>query len=70
MTSLAVVAGAAVWLVILTGTVVWLAVVALARGVFFGPGRIVRWLLNSWLSRIMVLAVWGLAGWHVFCQRP
>jgi hypothetical protein len=68
--SLALVAGAAVWLVIAAGAGGWFAVVALSRGLLIGPRRIMRWLLSAWLPRIVLLAVWGAAGWHIFCQRP
>jgi hypothetical protein len=70
VTSLAIVAGAKVWIVLAAGLTVWSAAVLLSRGALFGPRAIVRWLLGAWSPRIMVLAIWGLAGWHIFCQRP
>jgi hypothetical protein len=66
----AVVAGATVWLILLGLSLVWLLVLSVRRGRLFGPRAIVRWLLASWPSRVAVLALWGIAGWHVFCQRP
>jgi hypothetical protein len=66
----AVVTGATVWLVLFGATAAWLVVVAVSRGSLFGPRPIVRWLLSCWLSRLAALAVWGIAGWHIFCQRP
>ena len=66
----AVVIGTVVWVALAGGVVVWLAVLALSAGRLVGPRRVVRWLLGSWLSRGMILAAWGAAGWHIFCQRP
>jgi hypothetical protein len=66
----AVAPGTVVWLALAGSVVVWLGVVALADGRLVGPRRVVRWLLGSWLSRAMILAAWGAAGWHIFCQRP
>jgi hypothetical protein len=68
--TLAVVPGAVVWAVIAGSVVVWLSVLALSRGALVGPRRLARWMLGSWLSRGLILAAWGAAGWHVFCQRP
>jgi hypothetical protein len=65
-----VVPGTAVWVALGAGVAVWLAVLALSAGRFVGPRGVMRWLLGSWLSRGIVLAAWGAAGWHVFCQRP
>jgi hypothetical protein len=69
MTS-AIVPGAVVWLALAGSAAVWLGVVAFSVGRLTGPRRVVRWLLGSWLSRGVILAAWGAAGWHVFCQRP
>ena len=66
----AVVPGTVVWLVLAGSAVVWLTAVALSAGRLVSPRRVVRWFLGSWLSRGMILAAWGVAGWHVFCQRP
>ena len=66
----AIVAGATVWLVLAGLLVAWGAVVLLARGRLLGPRAIVRRLLSAWFPRIALLAIWGVAGWHVFCQRP
>jgi hypothetical protein len=70
MTTWAIVTGSKVWIVILACAVVWLAVVVLSRGLLLGPRRIAHWLLSAWLPRILILSMWGIAGWHIFCQRP
>ena len=70
MTTFAIVSGAVVWLALAGLAVAWLVVLALLPGALLGPRRLVRWLLGSWLSRGIVIAAWGAAGWHVFCQRP
>jgi hypothetical protein len=64
------VVGSTVWLVLLGLAAVWLVVLVWHRPELIGPRAIVRWLLSSWPSRLAVLTVWGIAGWHVFCQRP
>jgi hypothetical protein len=68
--SVALVEGAAVWLAIVGCGAVWLGVLLVARGTLIGPLRVVRWFLGSWFSRLTVLVFWGMAGWHIFCQRP
>jgi hypothetical protein len=68
--TLAVVPGTVVWLTLAGSAVVWLGVVALSAGRLVGPRRVLRWFLGSWLSRGLILAAWGAAGWHIFCQRP
>jgi hypothetical protein len=65
-----VVPGAVVWLALAATTAVWLGVLTLSGGRLTSPRRAVRWLLASWLPRGMLLAAWGAAGWHMFCQRP
>jgi hypothetical protein len=70
VTTLAIIPGTVVWLVLAGIAVVWLAVLALVPGSLLGPRRLMRWLLGSWLSRGIVIAAWGAAGWHIFCQRP
>jgi hypothetical protein len=62
--------GTVVWLALAGSVVVWLGVLALSSGRVVGPRRLVRWFLGSWLSRCVILAAWGAAGWHIFCQRP
>ena len=52
------------------GVVAWLTVLALDHGTLIGPRRVIHWFLASWPSRLMILAAWAGAGWHVFCQRP
>jgi hypothetical protein len=66
----AIVPGAVVWLVLGVGVVAWLIAAVMSRGALIGPRRIIRWLLSCWTSRIVMLAAWGIAGWHIFCQRP
>ena len=66
----AVVPGAVVWLALATGTLGWLGIAALSAGRLAGPRRALRAFLGSWPPRIMILAAWAAAGWHVFCQRP
>ena len=68
----AIVPGAVVWSVLAGVGLVWLAVLALRfrSGALLGPRRLARWLLGSWLSRGVLIAAWGAAGWHTFCQRP
>jgi hypothetical protein len=65
-----IVPGAVVWLVLAGSVVVWLSILALSTGRLVGPRRVMHWVLGSWLSRGVLLAAWGAAGWHVFCQRP
>jgi hypothetical protein len=62
--------GAIVWLVLAACTVAWLAIVTITSARFIGARRLVRWLVASWLPRFVLLAAWGAAGWHIFCQRP
>jgi hypothetical protein len=68
--TLAIVAGATVWLVLLAGIAVWSAVLVRNRELWLGSRLIVRWLLSSWMPRIALLTFWAIAGWHIFCQRP
>jgi hypothetical protein len=68
--TLAIVTGATVWLILLAGIAVWFAVLARHRELLLGSRLIVRWLLSSWMSRIVLLTFWAIAGWHIFCQRP
>jgi len=67
----ALVTGAAVWSGLAAALVAWL-VVTTAVGPRRLPGilDVVRWFLQSWLGRFLVLAAWAGAGWHIFCQRP
>jgi hypothetical protein len=66
-----VVTGAIVWAVLAGATVLWL-VVTQALGPRRLPGvvDVVRLFLRSWLGRMLALAAWAGAGWHLFCQRP
>jgi len=62
--------GSVVWLALGVGVVAWFAVLALVHGTLIGPRRVIHWFVASWPSRLMVLAAWAAAGWHIFCQRP
>ncbi len=61
--------GAVVWVAI--GTV-W--VLSLLAGRLVGPipgiSAVVRAFLGSWFGRMVALAAWAEAGWHLFGQRP
>jgi hypothetical protein len=48
----------------------WLSVLAFSSLPLVGPGKVVRWVLSSWLSRFLLVAAWWVVGWHIFCQRP
>jgi hypothetical protein len=61
--------GAIVWLTLAVCTLAWLAV-ATFTSARVDARRLVRWLVASWLPRFVMLAAWGAAGWHIFCQRP
>lgn len=67
----AIVTGAVVWAVIATAVVVWFVVTALSRSRHLpNLADVLRWFLQCWLGRLLILAAWAGAGWHVFCQRP
>jgi hypothetical protein len=68
--SATVVAGAWVWLALAAAASVWLIILAVAPGRLVGPKPLRQWLLASFVPRLALLAAWGAAGWHVFCQRP
>jgi hypothetical protein len=63
--------GDSVWIGIATALVVWLAATT-AAGARRLPsiGAVVRWFLQCWLGRFLLLAAWAEVGWHLFCQRP
>ena len=67
----AVEVGAAVWIGLAAALVLWLAATQVA-----GPAHlpsitaVARWFLQCWLGRVLLLAAWAGAGWHLFCQRP
>lgn len=65
----AIVLGATVWAGIAGIGALWLAVTALSARLPHA-GDLVRWFLGSWLGRLVAIAAWAAAGWHVFCQRP
>lgn len=61
--------GDAVWAVIAGTWVIWTAVTAVVAGL---PDLVdvVGAFLGSWAGRVLALAAWAGAGWHLFCQRP
>jgi hypothetical protein len=69
----------AVWSAVIPGDAVW-AALAVAAGTWLvaswrtpsvvGPDGVARWLVGSWAGRLIALAAWAGAGWHLFCQRP
>ena len=65
----AVIPGEAVWTVLAVASATWVVASWRSRGLV-GPGGVVRWFLQSWTGRLVALAAWALAGWHLFCQRP
>lgn len=65
----------------LPGSVVWLALAAALASwaILAGTvlrrrvptlGDVVRWWLESWVGRLVLLALWAEAGFHVLTQRP
>jgi hypothetical protein len=61
--------GAVVWAVIGGCWVVWTGTTLWVRRLP-GPAQVVRAFLGSWTGRLIALAAWGGAGWHLFCQHP
>jgi hypothetical protein len=63
--------GGAVWVALALLGSAWLVVTIVAGpGRLPGPVDVVRWFLTCWLGRVLALAAWAGAGWHLFCQRP
>lgn len=67
----AVVAGDVVWAVLAGVLVAWVVVTEVVRD----PRcpritAVLSWWLRCWLGRLLLLAAWAGAGWHLFCQRP
>ncbi len=63
--------GAVVWSVIASVALGWFVVTELAgRRRLPSVRDVFGWFLQCWLGRILILAAWAGAGWHVFCQRP
>jgi hypothetical protein len=62
--------GATVWLVLAIGATLWLGMVLVFRRSLIGPRSVLRWATSAWLPRVALMACWGVAGWHIFCQRP
>jgi hypothetical protein len=68
---MAVTTGGVVWAVLAGGVVLWLVVTTLERRRHLvGLMAVVRWFLACWSGRLLLLAGWAAAGWHIFCQRP
>jgi hypothetical protein len=66
-----VTAGDVVWLVLAAGAVTLIGLTtALGPARVPGLAQVVGWFLRSWLGRLVALAAWAGAGWHLFCQRP
>ncbi|MGH8987286.1 MAG: hypothetical protein ACRDXC_01635 [Acidimicrobiales bacterium] len=61
--------GAIVWAVIGAGWVAWVVVTRCVRPLP-GIAAVVHAVLGSWLGRLIALAAWAEAGWHLFGQRP
>lgn len=61
--------GAIVWVAIGASWVVWFVVTRIVTPL---PGieTVVHAFLGSWLGRMIALAAWAEAGWHLFGQRP
>lgn len=61
--------GSAVWAGLAAAWAAWLLLSALHARVP-GIGRVLGGLVASWPGRLLTLAAWAGAGWHLFCQRP
>jgi hypothetical protein len=67
----AVVAGNVVWAVLAGALVTWVVVTQVVGGDRLpGITAVLSWWLRCWLGRVLLLAAWAGAGWHLFCQRP
>jgi hypothetical protein len=62
--------GSAVWLALGLAVAAWTVIEIVRRRSAAIPGRLVGWLVGSWLGRIVMLGVWAEVGWHLFTQRP
>lgn len=64
--------GDAVWAGLAAALVVVLVVttVLARRGTVPSVVDVLRWFLGCWTGRLSALALWAVAGWHLFCQRP
>jgi hypothetical protein len=62
-------AGGVVWLALGSVWLLWLVVTRFVRGL---PGieSVLHVVLRSWLGRVVAIAAWAEAGWHLFGQRP
>ena len=65
----AVLTGDVVWAGLAAAWVVWLVVASSVAGLPT-PAGVGRWLVSCWAGRLLGLALWAEAGWHLFCQRP
>lgn len=61
--------GELVWAAIAAMLIIWIVVTFLIDQI---PSifSVLRWFLNCWIGRLFLLAAWGEAGWHMFCQHP
>lgn len=67
----AVVAGNVVWAVLAGALVAWVVVTQVVGDPRLPPiTSVLAWWLRCWLGRLLLLAAWAGAGWHLFCQRP
>lgn len=65
------VAGAGVWLVIGVAVASFLvATLAIGRRRLPGVLDVAHVFVQCWAGRLLLLALWAEAGWHLFTQRP
>lgn len=62
--------GAAVWIVIAAALAGLLVTTAVHRRRLPTVVDMVHWWLESWWGRLLMLAFWAAAGFHVFTQHP
>ncbi len=63
--------GAATWLAIALAALVLLAATtALPAARPAALWHVVGWFLRCWGGRLVLLALWAEAGFHLLCQRP
>jgi hypothetical protein len=67
----AVVAGSVVWAVLAGALAAWIVVTEVVSDPRLPDiTAVLSWWLRCWLGRLLLLATWAGAGWHLFCQRP
>lgn len=62
--------GSVVWVVAGSALVVWLAVTFVFGRRLPTIAGVVHFWLDSWAGRLVMLACWAAAGYHVLAQRP